>query len=260
MLLLASHLNEWMCHFGLLNKSQNGTCAETNLTKIREWNILYFREQCKNREFASSGSNIITCQQVNSNNPFYTCDSVRGALEAGLSVPFGHLHNTYTGFLARNLTPLEYLMKKWTVDTVEEGALTYLGGIDPPAFTKDLESIDFAWFGITERYHESMCDFFYTFRQQPISVPRERVYGCRPISLWTEDDKQFVREKEWLDFTVYRAANAILDTRLEKMRREIQTAIDRKDTVALEYVGPSCYPMNPKGSRRLWETFFRLRS
>jgi hypothetical protein len=259
MLLLASHLNEWMCHFGMLNQNQNGTCLETNLTKIRETNIVFLREKCKNKAFASSGSNVITCRQVYAKDPFPQCDSVRGALEAGLSAPFSHLHNSCVGLLAK-LTPLEFVMTKWTVDTVEKGALTYLGGIDPPALTNDLESIDFAWFGITERYHESMCDFFYTFRQQPISVPRERVYGCRPISLWTEEDKQFVREKEWLDYTVYRAANAILDTRLEKMRREIQAAIDRKDTIALEYVGPSCFPMNPKGRRRLWEEFFRLRS
>ncbi|KAL3798854.1 hypothetical protein HJC23_004642 [Cyclotella cryptica] len=81
---------------------------------------------------------------------------------------------------------------------------------------------DILWFGITERMMESTCLLFYVLRVPPISVPKSRVVNCSPASWWSAKDREEVKRREEGDYALWRVANAILDVRVEKMRREIR--------------------------------------
>jgi hypothetical protein len=65
---------------------------------------------------------------------------------------------------------------------------------------------------------------------------------CRPLSFWTEEQKQRHIDNEIFDYTVWRAANAILDVRMEDMRLHIKARIDAGEKLEdMKYVGPGCY-------------------
>ncbi|KAL7536095.1 hypothetical protein ACHAXR_006915 [Thalassiosira sp. AJA248-18] len=123
----------------------------------------------------------------------------------------------------------------YSVEAVEEYTLQDLGGLDltisgagdgagPP-------EPDFIWFGITERMKESTTLFYYYFKAAPLpKVPIHRIQECRPTSWWTKEDREVVKEREPADYAVWRAANAILDVRMEKMKMEIQALLDAGET------------------------------
>jgi hypothetical protein len=127
------------------------------------------------------------------------------------------------------------LSKGYSVQAVEKYTLEDLGGLDLTISgagdgTGEPEP-DFVWFGITERMKESVVLFYYTFKLRPIKkTPEARIQSCRPTSWWTEDDKAIVREREPADFALWRAANAIMDVRMEKIKMEVKAKLDAGET------------------------------
>ena len=125
--------------------------------------------------------------------------------------------------------------KGYSVEAVEEYTLQDLGGLDltisgagdgvgPP-------EPDFIWFGITERMKESTILFYYYFKSKPLpKTPIHRIQDCRPNSWWTAQDRDEVKKREPADYAVWRAANAILDVRMEKMKMEVQRLLDGNET------------------------------
>lgn len=115
------------------------------------------------------------------------------------------------------------------VETVEEYTLQDLGGLDPTiSVTKDSPpEPDFVWFGITERMAESTVLFYFHFKAAPLpKTPVHRIQKCSPTSWWMPEDRATVVEREPADYAVWRAANAILDVRMEKMKMEVQALLD----------------------------------
>jgi hypothetical protein len=177
-----------------------------------------------------------------------------------LSSPaYGGLRSMYKSLMCRyfaqqpfmtNYIGIERFMSraigKFDVKKVEEYALVDLGGLDSvsydsydmegflssssrndttkPAFTEP----DFLWFGITERMAESTCLLFHALNVKPIAVPRARVVNCSPTSWWTQRHRDEVKKREPGDYAVWRAANAILDVRIESMQRDIRDKLRDK--------------------------------
>jgi hypothetical protein len=119
----------------------------------------------------------------------------------------------------------------YSVIKVEEYTLQDLGGIDL-SISGSGDGVgapepDFVWFGITERMKESTSLFYYQFKLKPLPrTPVHRIQECRPNSWWTVENKNVVIEREPADYAVWRAANAIMDVRVEKMKMEIQSLLD----------------------------------
>lgn len=86
---------------------------------------------------------------------------------------------------------------------------------------------DFLWFGITERMKESACLLYYTLGVKPLpKTPEHRVMKCSPTSWWSEEHREEVRRREPADYAVWRAANAILDVRVLKMREDVRAKLE----------------------------------
>jgi len=97
---------------------------------------------------------------------------------------------------------------------------------DDPGPGRDPEP-DFLWFGITERMEESTCLFYHALNVRPlVRTPRARVMDCPTTSWWTEKHREEVRRLEPYDYAVWRAANAIMDVRMIKMRYEVRRKME----------------------------------
>lgn len=149
---------------------------------------------------------------------------------------------------------LEQIGLGFSVEKVEEYTLVDLGGLDadimhtsysgysPEQKGKDPGSTvqnannaepDFLWFGITERMKESTCLFYYTLNLTPLpKTPTERVMKCSPTSWWTMGHREVVQRKEPADYAVWRAANAILDIRVIKMKDDIQQRLSNEQALS----------------------------
>ena len=69
-----------------------------------------------------------------------------------------------------------------------------------------------------------------------------RMKPCRPLAFWPEKNKQQHIDNEDFDYTVWRAANAILDVRILDMRLAIKARLDAGEELKeMNYVGPGCY-------------------
>jgi len=123
----------------------------------------------------------------------------------------------------------------YSVEKVEEYTLQDLGGLDL-TISGDGDGVgppepDFIFFGLTERMKESTSLFYYYFKAKPLpKTPNHRVQSCRPNSWWTSENKEEVIRREPADYAVWRAANAIMDVRMEKMKMEIQTLLNAGET------------------------------
>lgn len=124
----------------------------------------------------------------------------------------------------------------YSLQKVEEYTLEDLGGLDTTTISGAGDGVgppepDFIWFGITERMKESTTLFYYFFKVKPLQeTPIHRVQECRPNSWWSEEDREEIKRREPADYAVWRAANAILDVRMEKMRSEVQALLDAGET------------------------------
>jgi len=130
-----------------------------------------------------------------------------------------------------NLTP--------TLEDVSLYTLRDLGGlVDYNPVHKE----DFVWFAITERFTESMCLFYYRFEVEPVLEKKALYKKCRPLAFWEDKHKKHLEDNEHFDYTVWRAANAILDVRMEDMRLEIKDRLDAGEKLKdIPYLGPGCY-------------------
>ena len=73
--------------------------------------------------------------------------------------------------------------------------------------------------------------FYYQFRLKPLPrTPIHRVQECRPNSWWTDENREVVKAREPADYAVWRAANAIMDVRIEKMKMEIRSLLRAGET------------------------------
>ncbi|KAL7536799.1 hypothetical protein ACHAWF_005566 [Thalassiosira exigua] len=89
---------------------------------------------------------------------------------------------------------------------------------------------DFLWFGISERMNLSTCLLYEALRANPLpATPRARVMNCPTTSWWTEAHRDEVRRTEPGDYAVWRAANAVLDVRAERMKEELRRGLRRQD-------------------------------
>ena len=124
--------------------------------------------------------------------------------------------------------------KGYSVENVEKYTLEDLGGTDPTisgAGEGGPPEPDFIWFGITERMKESTALFYYYFKAKPLPrTPIHRIQDCRPTAWWTAKDREIVKQREPADYAVWRAANAILDVRMERMKMEIQHLLNSGQT------------------------------
>jgi hypothetical protein len=121
-----------------------------------------------------------------------------------------------------------------------EGVMEYLGGID----TFNSPDDDMLWFGITERLPESLCLLHYRLQIPWHEMPKERVQECRPTTFWTEESKQTFYASEPLLMDLHRAANAVLDVQVAKMKHEIRSRrgeVAANDTTRYPHVPASCY-------------------
>ena len=137
-----------------------------------------------------------------------------------------------------NYISIEKFMSRMTgefrLEKIEEYTLIDLGGLDLVSWDEysmvkpsknSINEPDFLWFGITERMAESTCLLFHTLGTKPVIVPRSRVVNCPPTSWWTAKDREEVKRRELGDYTVWRAANAMLDVRVQKMQRDIRESL-----------------------------------
>ncbi|KAL7542858.1 hypothetical protein ACHAXR_012162 [Thalassiosira sp. AJA248-18] len=148
---------------------------------------------------------------------------------------------------------LEKIGVGFSVEAVEEYTLVDLGALDSTLMhtaysgfnQKDLHTStdssnelnndvepDMLWFGITERMKDSTCLFFYTLNVKPLKeTPQARVMKCSPTSWWTEEHREEVKRKCPADYSVWRAANAILDVRMKKMQLEIHHKMENEQSL-----------------------------
>lgn len=246
--LRASHVAMWVCAYNAylrMENQQQGTPknCQANLTALMDLKATHFIENiCPKFRTGPPGVSGIQkhwCSRLEQGvDPFAKCRSISALL--GSKSYDKYLHDLYRPIMGRYIREdTRNDSRELVVDQVEEYALEDLGGLDP---SPNQPEADFIWFGITERMHESTCLFFYTFRVTATEIPQHRVQNCRPTDWWSEEEKEVVRERELVDYAVFRAANAILDVRLLKMRNDIQFMLDTGATLEdMPHVGPGCF-------------------
>jgi hypothetical protein len=220
----------WMCHHNRLQlqlNEQRGTNLCYNLTELVDLRLAMEKVRCENDRDNFRHADKI-CPLLESNeDPYKACRSVSALLE---SSEYNRSFHDMTLPLVPGLAETDVSAR--TEANVELAALRYLGGIEKPNRTDTASMHDVMWFGITERMDESMCLLSYMLRKPFATIPRERVIEeCKPSSYWSSEDRAIVRQREGLDYAVHRVANAILDVRLERMRRELYTRSDSNETL-----------------------------
>jgi len=247
--LAASGFYETQCKIGTFAYQRGpghvpGSCPTVNLTDVMLKNIEHKSKMCDEKGWDQGN-----CQSFKKNGGeklFEHCGSFEKLFEKG-SIHNMH-YRSHTGDFPRppelgdvedgngngngiNLTP--------TLEDVSLYTLRDLGGlIDFNPVYKE----DFVWFAITERFKESMCLFYYRFEVEPVEEKRSLVKKCRPLAFWEEKHKKFHEDNEQFDYTVWRAANAIMDVRMEDMRLEIKDRLNAGEKLEdIPYLGPGCY-------------------
>jgi hypothetical protein len=247
--LYASNWAMWMCplnrgvtewNYKRQTRGLNPQCQGMNVSEIVDQIIQEYSSQCHQKGISRRARHACRALQ-NGTDPLPHCRSARALLE---SKQYDMLHNMYAEVMGGYYTTRGQTVAEHTIIAkllAEENALQDLGGLETPN-----GEADFVWFGITERMFESVCLLYYSFRvntPSSMELPTDRVMKCSPITWWTDDDKRKARLREPLDDALYRAANAILDVRLVKMRNEIQRQLDA-GTITLDdmpFVGHGCF-------------------
>jgi len=237
----ASNMYMWMCHFGRLldiynhmNQRPRDTCNNVTLSDLVDLRVEEQNKTCPTEKETSEQKRKWCTLLEKGLDPFPYCRSVPSLLQSEeYSMYFHNMSLEIMGQYAHS----HVNTKEVTATHVEEYTLEDLGGLGPR-----FGAAPFAWFGITERMAESTCLFFYTFNVTATTIPKARVMPCRPTNWWSQHDRDVVAEREPLDYAVYRAANAILDVRLLKMKRDIQAQLDAGATLAeMPHVGSGCF-------------------
>jgi len=243
--LAASSFYETQCRIGTFANQKNhkgdiDDCPSVNLTDVMRRNIERKTKKCEEESRITVGCQEF--QKVGGEKFFEHCGSIDKLFERG-SVHNQH-YKTLSGIFPRppelgndvdkigiNLTP--------TLEDVSLYTLRDLGGlVDYNPVHKE----DFVWFAITERFTESMCLFYYRFEVEPVLEKKALYKKCRPLAFWEDKHKKHLEDNEHFDYTVWRAANAILDVRMEDMRLEIKDRLDAGEKLKdIPYLGPGCY-------------------
>jgi len=247
--LAASSYYETLCRIGTHaghKKIQNiSECPAVNLTDVKQKQIELWNEKCKQQ-------NGFRCQSIKKEGADKFFDHC-GSLEALFAS--GNVHNknfrVLMGDFPRppelgddpdeigiNLTP--------TMDDVALYTMRDLGGlIDYNKTHKE----DFVWFAITERMTESLCLFNYRFQIEPVEQKRALYKKCRPLNFWEDKHKRYIEENEVFDYTVWRAANAVMDVRMEDLRLDVKARIDAGERLEdIPYLGEGCYSEEEPGT------------
>jgi len=238
----ASHHYNLMCKIGQLgnqvNLKEGQECPPVNLTDMEYKNIDKWTKICQDDPREKRCKKIR--KQGGMENAFRKCGSIDVLLDEFDNKVHNMMFRQIMGAFPRpldfdsneiNLTP--------TLDDVSLYTLRDLGGlIDYNPVHKE----DFIWFAVTERFSESMCLFYYHFRIEPTEEKKSLVKQCRPLELWTEEQKQRYIDNEDFSYTVWRAANAIMDVRMENMRLQIKGRLENGEKLEdMPYVGSGCY-------------------
>ena len=65
---------------------------------------------------------------------------------------------------------------------------------------------------------------------------------CRPLAFWKEEQKQKFIDNEDFSYTVWRAANAIIDVRMQDMQLQIKARLDAGEKLEdMPFVAAGCY-------------------
>jgi len=242
--LAASSFYETQCRVGRFANQRhlNGKeCPPVNLTDVMYKNIEHWTNKCET-ELNWSSLKCKTIQSEGGEAVYKHCGSIDVLLDETENVHDMHYKNLMGVFprppalvknrtMGINLTP--------TLEDVSLYTLRDLGGlIDYHPVHKE----DFVWFAITERFSESMCLFYYYFEIEPVKEKSSLMKPCRPLSFWTEEQKKKFIDKEDFSYTVWRAANAIMDVRTENMRLQIKSHLDAGEKLEdMKFVGNGCY-------------------
>jgi len=249
--LAASSFYETQCRIGTFADQRSikdiKDCQKVNLTDVMQKNIDHWTGKCNAKDRDEHRCRKMEAKGID--KIFEHCGSIEKLFEKG--TVHNMMQTSLMGDFPRppelgddvsrigeNLTP--------TLQDVSTYTLRDLGGlIDFHPKHKE----DFVWFAITERFKESMCLFYYRFQVEPVEEKKSLYKTCRPINVWTEEQKATHIKNEDYDYTVWKAANAIMDIRMEDMRLEIKARIQAGEKLEeIPYVGHGCYEREPSSS------------
>ena len=78
---------------------------------------------------------------------------------------------------------------------------------------------------------------------------QHRYKKCRPLNFWEDKHKRYIEENEVFDYTVWRAANAVMDVRMEDLRLDVKARIDAGERLEdIPYLGEGCYSEEEPGT------------
>ncbi len=84
--------------------------------------------------------------------------------------------------------------------------------------------------------------FWFLLIDLTINFIQFRHKKCRPLNFWTEEQKEKFIGNEGFSYTVWRAANAIMDVRMEDMNLQIKARLDAGEKLKdMKFVAPGCY-------------------
>uniref|UniRef100_A0A7S4AB24 Sulfotransferase domain-containing protein n=1 Tax=Pseudo-nitzschia australis TaxID=44445 RepID=A0A7S4AB24_9STRA len=235
--LAASRFYETKCRIGVYSGRKAfknvSSCTPVNLTAIK-YQMLEEKEECL-AETRKARCPFL----VNKSARFF---DVCGSIDALLEIDGVHdLHDLhYRDLMGLLPTPPSHSRSKTsTFDDVARYTIRDLGGlIDANENYKE----DFMMFLITERMKESLCLFYYHLKIEPVKERHSLYKTCRPLDFWEERQKRSFIETGTFDYTVWRAANAVMDVRMAAFRMEIKARLDAGETLdQIPFLGPACY-------------------
>jgi len=242
--LAASSFYETQCRVGRFANQRHlggNECPPVNLTDVMYKNIEHWTNKCET-ELNWSTKKCKAIQIEGGEAIYKHCGSIDVLLDETDNVHNMHYKSLMGVFprppgLAQNRTMGINLTP--TLEDVSLHTLRDIGGlIDYHPVHKE----DFIWFAITERFSESMCLFYYYFEIEPVKEKKSLMKPCRPLDFWTEEQKKKFIDNEDFSYTVWRAANAIMDVRTENMRLQIKSRLDAGEKLEdMKYVGKGCY-------------------
>eukprot|EP00536_Pseudo-nitzschia_multiseries_P000706 jgi/Psemu1/300275/fgenesh1_kg.9_\ len=232
--LAASRFYETRCRIG----TYSGQRGVKNITECPQVNLASIKlEMQKGKEECDAGTRTHMCHFLNlkSQKDIEICGSVDKLVQSYWA--HNQMHRDLMGSL-----PTPPGLKNSRTPTLNDVAfytIRDLGGmIDAHPEYKE----DFIFFLITERMKESLCLFHYHFQIEPVEERHSLYKHCRPLDFWNERQKQDLEERNPFDYTVWRAANAVMDVRLAAMRLEIKARLDAGETLdQIPFLKAGCY-------------------
>mmetsp|Transcript_8512 Transcript_8512/g.20992 ORF Transcript_8512/g.20992 Transcript_8512/m.20992 type:complete len:505 (-) Transcript_8512:2143-3657(-) len=232
--LVASRFYETRCRIGMYSARKQvddvADCPAVNLTSIK---LQMYKEKAE----CKAGTREERCRFLLSKNDKYfeVCGSIDKLLD-GTWMRDIH-YRDLMGQLPE--PPTTAGSRTPTLNDVALYTIRDLGGLIDA--NKDYKE-DFIFFVITERMKESLCLFNYYFKTEPVEERHALYKKCRPLDFWEERQKRRVEEENQFDYTVWRAANAVMDVRVAAMQLEIKARLGAGETLdQIPFLGEGCY-------------------